>query len=240
MASNSYYKVVNLVIQRGSESDGYPTMSATWGMSGKGLTGDWGYDGYYDEIWTFHASKNMSGTIVQQTGSGSAKGDTVWTRGGNNFHTSASCQYYRNKYHPVTSGRYLNDVTLEVLHASTKNRKKAVYTFKPPRKPSISAAEYDSTNHRITFTITTNEGADRYERYDTYYRVTRQDSSNISGSSYHKEKNTTNWTSTTDTSKTVTYDYSGADSLTAGQWVRITVYAYARGLAGNSATVSKT
>jgi hypothetical protein len=239
MSSSSYYSIVNLVIQRGAVTDGYPTMTSTWGMSGKGFTDDWGYDGWYDEIWTFHASKNMSGTIVQQAGAGSAKGDTVWTRNGNNFHTSAYCQYYRNKYHPVTLGRYLNDVQLDVLHNSSSNRRRATYTFKPPRKPSISEATYDPSTHRITFTITAAEDDGKYERYDTYYRVTQQSSSNISGSNYHTEKNTTNWTSFTSASKEVTFDYPYAESLTTGQWVRITVYAYSRGLAGDSETVSR-
>lgn len=236
---SDYYKVVNLVVQRGSESGGYPTMSATWGMSGKGFTEDWGYDGWYDEIWTFNASKNMSSKVIQQSGQGDAKGDIVWTRGGESFHTNASCQYYRTKYHPLTSGRYLNSVTCDVLHASMNRHAKATYTFKPPRKPEIPDAEYDSSTHEITFTITAAEDDGNYERYDTYYRMTQQSSSNISGSDYHSEKNVVNWTSFTEATKEVTFDYLGADALTSGQWVRITVYAYSRGLAGNSETVSK-
>ena len=232
------FVIKNLVLDRGGEQHSFPTVTASWGVTGKS---SWGYDGWYDEEWHFNASKNMSSTVIQQTGTGAATGDIVWTRNGDGYHSTAYCCYNRSKYHPVTSGRYLKSVTCKVIHGSGGKERSTSgsYAFKPPRKPEISEAEYDSSNHRITFTITTDAGSDQYERHDTYYRVTRQDSSNLGGT-YKSEKNVVNWTSTTDTSKTVTYDYAGAASLAANQWVRITIYAYARGLAGDSATVKRT
>lgn len=235
------FVIKNVVLDRGSTQGNLPTMTAAWGVTGGGFW--WSHSGYYDEIWYFYASKNRSGTVIQQNGAGSATGDTVWTRhdgGGDEYHSTAYCCYDRSKYHPLTNGRYLYSVSCRVRHfANGRNTETTgVYSFKKPRQPEISEAEYDSSNHRITFTITTDAGNDQYERYDTYYRVTRQDSSNLGGS-YTSEKNVVNWTSTTDTSKTVTYDYGGAASLTANQWVRITVYAYARGLYGDSTTVKR-
>ena len=229
------YKITNLVLSRGSSSGDYPSISAVWGASG---SESWGYEGWWDEVWTFNASKDMGSKVVQQTGAGSAMGDIVWTRNGDNFHTSAYCNYNRTKYHPLKSGRYLKSVTCDVQHAMKSNHTKGTFTFAVPRKPTIGDIDYDDQTDNITFTVTAAADEGKWERYDTMVRVVRQDSANRNNS-YKKEKAVVNWASSTSDSIEKVYKLANASSIPAGQWVKITCEAYSRGLAGNSATVKK-
>lgn len=234
------YKITNLVVTRGSENSGFPTMNAAWGMTG---SASWGYSGWYDEEWHFNASKNMSKTVVQQTGAGAATGDIVWTRGGENFHDTAYCCYNRTKYHPVSSGRYLNSVTLKAIHGQAgygEMSTKATYTFKVPKKPVMGDVEYDSETHDVTFNVeAADEGAaGNNERYDTLNRILRQDSANRNNT-YKDEKTVAGWTASTETSMERVYRLAEASALPQGQWVRLTFQAYSRGLAGDSEVSSK-
>ena len=239
MANSMYYKVVNLVLKRGGEQSGLPTVEAAWGMSGKGLTQDWGYEGYYDEIWTFNASKNMTSNVVQQTGQGPATGDIVWTRRGDDHTFTAYGCYNRSKYHPLISGRYLKSVTCRVEHASKSNYTQGTYTFKAPASPTFDDVDYDSSTHDVTFTVNAADDSEQNERYDTMVRVLRQDSSNRNNT-YKTEKAVINWAASTGSEIEKVYRLAEAGTLPVGQWVKLTCQAYSRGLAGDSATVSQT
>lgn len=233
------FVIKNLVLARGSDNSGFPTVTAAWGVTGKS---SWGYDGYYDEEWRFNASKNMTSQVIQQTGTGAATGDVVWTRNGDGYHSTAYCCYNRAKYHPLTSGRYLNSFTCKVIHGSGGNERSTsgTYTFSKPKNPIISAAAYDTSTHDVTFTVTADdEGpAGNKERYDTLCRIMRQDSADR-GNSYASETSVAGWSASTETSRDRTYRLSDAASLTVGQWVKLTCEAYSRGLAGDSETVKK-
>lgn len=233
------FVIKNLVLARGSENSGFPTVTAAWGVTGKS---SWGYDGYYDEEWHFNASKNMSGNVTQQSGAGAATGDIVWTRNGDGYHSTAYCCYNRSKYHPVTSGRYLNSVTCKVIHGSGGNTRSTsgTYTFSKPKNPLIEDAEYNTSTHDVTFTVTADdEGpAGNKERYDTLCRIMRQDSADRDNA-YASETSVAGWSASTEASRDRTYRLSDAASLLVGQWVKLTCEAYSRGLAGDSETVKK-
>ena len=233
------YQITNLVLSRGSEQSGFPTMNAAWGVSG---SASWGYGGWYDEEWHFNASKNMSSKVTQQSGAGAATGDIVWTRGGEGYHSTAYGCYNRAKYHPLTSGRYLKSVTCKVIHGQSgygKTSTSGTYTFKAPAKPTFDDVDYDSSTHDVTFTVNAAADNEQYERYDTVVRVLRQDSSNRNNT-YKTEKAVINWAASTDSEIEKVYRLAEAGTLPVGQWVKLTCQAYSRGLAGNSATVSKT
>ena len=234
------YQITNLVVTRGSENSGFPTMNAAWGVTGGA---SWGYGGWYDEEWHFNASKNMSKKVVQQTGAGAATGDIVWTRGGENFHDTAYCCYNRNKYHPMVTGRYLKSVTLKAMHGQSgygEMSTSATYTFKVPKKPVMGDVEYDSETHDVTFNVdAADEGpAGNNERYDTLNRILRQDSANRNNT-YKDEKTVAGWTASTETSMERVYKLAEASALPQGQWVKLTFQAYSRGLAGDSEVSSQ-
>ena len=230
-----FYKAINIILKRGSTNDG-SSIDAAWGWTG---SSNWGYEGYYDECWYFNASKDMTQKVVQQLGTGGATGDVVWVRNERQHHTQTNCWYDRTKYHPLRSGRYLQSVKFEVWHGEfdVNEVTAATYTFKKPNKPTIADPAYDTTNSNVTFTVTAAADDGQYERYDTMYRVLRQDSANR-GNEYKSEQVVVGWTSTTDGSKDVLYKLPEANALPAGQWVKITCQAYSRGIAGDSATTS--
>lgn len=235
------YVITNLYLDRGSDNNGLPTVTASWGATGDA---SWGYQGYIDEEWTFNATKKMSKTVVQQTGAGAATGDIVWTRNGDGYHSTAYCCYNRSKYHPVTKNRCLTSFTCKVIHGYGDDEvtEKGSFQFAAPNPPVISNPVYSSEDHAIKFTITpADEGARGWrERYDTVYRVTRQNTPNVS-STYASEKNIKNWTAFTGSSEEYECDTTGVAGALANSdnWVKVTVYAYSRGLAGDSAVVSK-
>jgi len=239
----------NLVVKRGTENDGN-SLAASWGNPADAL---WESDHKWnliDETWWFNASKNMTQTVTQQRGSGHATGDIVWVRD-KGIHDSNTMWYDRTKYHPLTVGRYLPTVLTDIYASNDATRvgeglgtnpglahAKFTFAFKTPRPPEISDPEFTASTGTVKFTVTTDEGKDDRERYDTMYCITRQDSSNR-GNSYSSEKVVVAWASTTEASKDVSVDIDDVQSVTFGQWVKVTCKAYSRGLAGDSATVTK-
>ena len=110
-------------------------------------------------------------------------------------------------------------------------------TISAPRTPTISAS-FNASTGVVSFGVKTNAGTDGYERYDTRYRIVRQDSSNRNNS-YKTAKNVVGWATSQSTDLTATYDVADHASIAQDQWIKLTCYAYARGLAGDSATASK-
>lgn len=237
----SYTKPVNLVMKRGSQNDGN-SVEASWGFTG-GST----FDTSVEQDWYFNASKNMSERVIEQNGSGSATGDIVWNRPtGTGLQTSASCFYNREKYHPVTFGRYLESVKLIVANGSYGGRwyedyveTAATMAFKKPAAPTIPEPGFDDDNGRVTFTIEAAGDDGQYERYDTMYRILRQDSANRDNE-WKSEKTVLGWTATTSDSAEYVYGIRDEHVLSTDEWVRVTCQAYSRGLAGNSSTTSRT
>lgn len=106
------------------------------------------------------------------------------------------------------------------------------YSFQTPSQPTITTS-FDAANGIVSFRIRTDPGNNERERYDTRYRVTRLDSANR-GNTYNSEKNVINWTSSTSTDFTVTYDVSDHASILQDENITIKCYAYSRGAAGDS------
>lgn len=239
----------NLSVTRGTDNDGC-CMVARWGNPADALReSDHKWTGL-DATWWFRASKNMSSKITQQRGSGHPTGDVVWVRD-QGIHETETVYYNRAAYHPRNAGRYLTAVEAYVyafngkssLAGGTGNTRntagvRMTYRFQKPRAPQWADPSMDASSGRVSCKVTTDEGKDERERYDTLYRVLRQDSADR-GNSFKSAQVVVGWTSTTDKEATPHYDVADAQRVLPGQWVRVTFEAKARGLAGDSATVSR-
>ena len=149
--------------------------------------------------------------------------------------TIGSKTYTRASFYPNTK-RKLNYVTVGVQPYNSEGKgptAKEKRKFQKPREPHISAFSFNSANGHVTCTITTNAGTDYLERYDTRYKVvvknTRTGTTTVAAN-----------TSSTSTSISVTYDASDYQNLSYGQYIKITVTAWARGYRGDSDIVSRT
>lgn len=102
-----------------------------------------------------------------------------------------------------------------------------------PRAPELSWS-FDKQTSNATLTVKTDEGKDARDRYDTMVSI---ELAKIDGSRETK----LNWTSTKLAEYSTTISLSPyLASLSAGKGVVLTAKAYARGLAGDSPTPSKT
>lgn len=228
----------NLTIKRGSDNNGN-SMTCSWGNPADALWESSHMWNGVDETWRFNASKDMSSTVVQQRGSGHPTGDIIWVRD-KGIHESSTVYYNRSKYHPLTSGRYLNSVLADIypFNGSGQTHAKITYTFRKPRAPKITSCELDEQTGIVTFEMETDEGGDACERYDTMYCIARQDSSDRNNA-WKTEKVAVAWASSTADENSASIDISDAQAISPGQWARVTCKAYARGLAGDSATSTK-
>lgn len=229
----------NLGLSRGSDHDG-ASIEARWGNPADALTETNHRWTTVDERWTFSASKNMSKAVKQQRGDAHVMADRVWVRD-KGIHDNNVMWYNRSKYHPLTSGRYLRSVSADIYAINKKGttHAKTTMTFKLPRKPTIPVPELDAESSEITFTVSTNEGADSRERYDTMIRVLRRDSANLNNR-YKTQQVLRDWSATREVEHELApIDMAAAMALLPGQWIRIRCQAYARGLAGNSEVVSR-
>lgn len=233
----------NLKLARATEN-GNASIKATWGYPA-----DAGYDtnrGRWtasDEYWEFNASKNMTakGKYTQQRGSAHVTADRVWVRD-KGKHESSTMWYNRSKYHPQTSGRYLKSVTAAIAayNAKGQTRTTATFTFKVPRAPTISTGTYDPETSKVTFQVKTNAGTDAYERYDTEIWLYMKCSSGAPMDDKYKKGFVLYRTlTTTSTDYALSVDVNVAMAIAPGQWVQLRAQARSRGLAGNSATVTR-
>lgn len=144
--------------------------------------------------------------------------------------------YTRKHFYPLHKTRKLSYVTVQVIPKNRKGRGKAVKAqrnFGVPRSPSLSAISFNSENGVVTCNIKTNAGTDHYERYDTKYAMTIENTRT-------KKKWNSSDASSTSTDFNVSYNVSDYQQLSYSDYVRVTVSAYARGYAGNSKSVSRT
>ena len=151
----------------------------------------------------------------------------------NNF-TAQDKTYTRSSFYPITDTK-LTYLTCRVMGENSKGigvKAESTFEFKKPRKPTISNPVINTSTGEVSATITADAGTDQYERYDTRYIVTIEDTSQ------NKTWQHLN-SSTTDTSKTLSFDPSNYQSLTYDQYIRVTFEAWSRGFAGDSAHVTK-
>lgn len=168
--------------------------------------------------------------------------DRFWI-GGQETNSSVEKNFDRTRYYPCHPGQYCHKALWGVFggnsvagtgFGASKLRIGPVvwaqYDFLPPRKPTVSWVFGDE--NKATVTIKTDEGNDNHERYDTVYQVTIR---KIDGTEATLRK----WTATRATELTETFDLTPyLSNMAAGKYVTIKCKAYARGMAGDSATAS--
>lgn len=138
-------------------------------------------------------------------------------------------RYTRASFYPVTYKK-VESLSISVQNvnacATPAHITTTTYNFAVPRKPSITGWSFNKNNGEVTFHIKTNEGKDKYERYDTKYVVKLKSETG----KWEEVWNTT----TTSTDLTRTIDLQNYAALTYSQYYQIKVEAWARGLAGDS------
>lgn len=151
-----------------------------------------------------------------------------------NTFTVGSRTYNRTAFWPFTKKKLVR-VSVNVQGTNFEAGKSAIATrsFAVPKAPTISGFTFNSANGHVSAAITTDAGAGYAERYDTHYKVYVTDTR--TGKSWVATDNTS-----TATSITAAYDVTDYQQLTYGQYVKVTVSAWARGYAGNSDIVSRT
>lgn len=189
-----------------------------------------------------NASKNMakSGWTESSDAGRHVTGDRIWVRGLGATGHEHTQNFDRARYHPQTDGRYLNNMAWEVFGGNWRGQSthvKATYNFYAPRAPKMSDPVLDESTGKLSLTITPDATGDAYDRYDTRYRVVRQDNFT---STYASAKPVINWTNSTNDTIDVETDVAEATAVQAGKWVKITFEAFSRGVKGNSSTTKKT
>ena len=142
--------------------------------------------------------------------------------------------YTRSSFYPL-SGTKMTYVTVQVKpHNSKGSGPKAVATrkFYAPRVPSISTPTFDTETGKVIATITTDAGADHYERYDTRYRVTVTNT-RTGGKTYNASDS-----SSTSTSFNAEFNASDYQQLSYNEYIKVVVTAWARGYAGDSSVAT--
>lgn len=148
----------------------------------------------------------------------------------NNF-SVGSKSYSRQSFYPNSSVK-LFSVTIKVAGKNSKGTgtyNTATRQFDKPRKPTIDDFEFNTSTGVCSTVIRTDAGADYKERYDTKYTVTVDNTKTGTITSVED-------TSTTSIEKAVSYNASGYQNLDPdSEYIKVTVNAYARGYAGDSA-----
>ena len=164
--------------------------------------------------------------------------DYYWVKG-IGLNTSYEKPYNRSRFHPVSKGAYCYDVAVSVhggngsgvggwdpddRNASGRGPDAmATYRFELPKVPALEDCELDTSNGRLSCAMDL-ESEGKAERYDTSYK------------SFAALRN---WTSSRADEIEPYVDVADFDSLTQGQWAEVKFEAYSRGMAGDSATASK-
>lgn len=149
--------------------------------------------------------------------------------------TIGNKEYKRKDFYPFANKPVLNYVTVKVTSRNAKGAgasAKATRDFLIPRKPTISDFTFNAETGEVSCTIDTDAGDDYYERYDTWYKMTVYYSDT-------KETKTIHDTSTTYTSKTITFDDADYASRPYEEYAKVTVQAWARGYKGSSKPAEK-
>lgn len=200
-------------------------------------------------IETFIVS-GTNGKSAFQHGVSVLKGisDTAMSFNLNNFTDGDGVSYTRQSFYPYTS-KMVSSITARVRAMnyigtrpglSTKTAEKS-RTIKKPEKPTINALEFNKsgTNGIVSTTVNTDAGYGYAERVRTRVIVSVEDTMR------KRLGQTWQWNSTdtytTSTAYAASYDagnYQGMDP--DNDYIKVTVSAYAQGLAGDSATTKAT
>ena len=185
----------------------------------------------------FNMSKNYPLLIANDVGK-----DVTQTQLNLNSFKANTGDFERKDFYPFkdSKGNYRTITSLSCT-VYTKNNiglgpaKSASRNLEAPREPVISDPTFNAETGHLTFTITTDAGNDLHERYDTYYEIEVYDTYDQSRSGKQVQKGTDQ-----STSFTVSYDAEDYMQMGHGDYIRVTLRTYARGLYGDSKTVSST
>ena len=142
--------------------------------------------------------------------------------------------YTRAKFFPNTKKK-LRYVSVRVAPTNSKGEGPAATEtrrFKLPLKPTMSAFSFNNETGTVSTTIKTNPGAGYRERYDTRCKVTTYNSTT-------NEKKVRRDNAVQSTEFTASYDVSNYQDIPYGEYISVTVSAWARGYAGRSKKVTK-
>ena len=211
-----------------TRGSGNHKMTATWKVPSAMTKGDRRATGL-DVRWIV-TTKSTKKELNKEVGTGT----TSSTLNLSNF-SIGSKTYSRQSFYPVTTTRIMS-VTAKVRGTNSKGNGEwasATRKFSTPRKPVVTDIGFDTSNGRLSTTVTTNESADYRERYDTRYRVTiRGRTGNVFNPSGLDS-------SSTSTSIPLYYDAANYQNMTYDQYIKMTVEAWSRGYAGSSGSVTK-
>lgn len=152
-----------------------------------------------------------------------------------------STTYTRNSFYPGNSSRTLDSVTVIVRPFNESNGKKrkgkvrqtATRNFYAPVAPEIGEWNFDAETGVISNKIITDAGNGYQERYDTRYQMIIEDTNQ------DKTWNELD-THSTDTEINVSYNAANYQQLEYGDYIKVTIKAWARGYAGDSKVVTST
>lgn len=154
-----------------------------------------------------------------------------------NFTTTKGKHFTRESFYPKGTKKKVKAIVFGVAghnSAGTGDYATAKYEFELPRVPTISW-EYLDGQGQVKVTVKTNAGDDKHERYDTVVKTTVKAGDGT-------EKKLLDWTPTTSTEWTATYDTSDSRypaDFAAGQTLSFRCWAYARGLKGDNPAQAK-
>ena len=142
--------------------------------------------------------------------------------------------YNRNSFYPGTNSK-LTSLGISVAGKNTKGTGEAVVQtrrFLTPVAPTMDEITFNTANGVCSTTVRAEEGTEYQERRDTKYRVTV------------KNTRTGTTTAASDSSSAstefnLTYDASDYQNLSYDQYIQVTMVAYNRGYAGDSAQATR-
>ena len=209
------------------------TYKGEWKLPGSSYLKKWG------TLLTTWRVDAQSGGDPQEAQSFTASGKTSDSMNIASFKaTSPNKSYTRDSFYPKT-GVKVSAIILSVQGRGKGSSKKkasaavtASYAFVLPRVPTVEWS-YDEDKGTATCTIKTDEGADKQERYDTFYKTAVKLGDG-------GEKTLAGWKSSKSTEITCTYDiadYSADFAL--GETLEFRAWAYSRGFKGDNPSSAK-
>ena len=148
--------------------------------------------------------------------------------------------FSRESFYPFKGKPYLMSVSIKAVpynkkgNSTAKKQAKATTKFTAPRPPEIGAFSFNNDTGEVSTTITTNDGADTRERYDTYYEINVFDSRTGKWTNANPKSGGKPVYTKTATEFNASYDAAGYMSLQGEEYIQVKVFAKARGFAGDS------
>lgn len=199
-----------------------------------------GFDVYFD-IGVYNTNSKKSRVLSYQRRSAGAS-RTDWTIDLNSFKLKSSDTktYSRGtNFYPVSGYDCIRSITAKVRPYNSKGEGSWVTSTREilqPRKPSIAITQNPETGV-VSWTVTHDRGLDYRENWNTRVTYEVWDSSKPSGENVIGSGDTS--FGTTNTTYTGSFDVYGRMGKTFGQYVRVTVKAWSRGMWGSSDQVTK-